>query len=64
VISLCKTKPVKECFDKLKSLDKHIKIVVFVDEEGNDISNIYMLIWRVVNNIDVMIRLTISFTCK
>ena len=52
VISLCKTKPVKECFDKLKSLDKYIKIVVFVDEEGNDITNVYMLVWRVVNNID------------
>ena len=34
------------------TLSTHIRIVVFVDEQKNDISNPYMLIWRVVNNID------------
>lgn len=37
--------------DDLKQLSEYIKILVIVDDE-NDISNPYMLIWRVVNNID------------
>ena len=30
----------------------HIKILVIVDKHNNDLDNPYMLIWRVVNNID------------
>lgn len=37
---------------KLESLTPHIKILVIVDEKNNDLDNPYMLIWRVVNNID------------
>jgi 4-hydroxy-3-polyprenylbenzoate decarboxylase len=36
----------------LKVLQSHIKILVIVDRENNDLKNPYMLIWRVVNNID------------
>ncbi|KIM03725.1 MAG: 3-octaprenyl-4-hydroxybenzoate carboxy-lyase [Sulfurovum sp. AS07-7] len=45
---------------KLESLTPHIKILVIVDEKNNDLDNPYMLIWRVVNNIDATrdIRLT------
>lgn len=33
-------------------MSSHIKILVVVDEDCNDIENPYMLIWRVTNNID------------
>ncbi len=36
----------------LKPLVSHLGVVVFVDEMKNDLYNPYMLIWRVVNNID------------
>ncbi len=52
VISLNKTKTVKEYFDLLICLSTNIRIVVFVDEAKNDVSNAYMLVWRVTNNID------------
>lgn len=52
VIKIKKTKPAKEIFDKLKSLKEHLRIVVFVDENQNDVNNPYMLVWRVTNNID------------
>ena len=37
---------------KLNVLQSHIKLLVIVDKMNNDIDNAYMLIWRVVNNID------------
>ncbi len=52
VIQYNKTKPAKELFEKLKALKEHLKIVVFVDTNQNDVNNPYMLIWRVTNNID------------
>ncbi len=54
VIKVVKTKPVKEIFHKLKSLEKYLKIVVFVDDYMNDLDNPYMLVWRVTNNIDAI----------
>jgi len=60
VISLTKTKPVKEYFDALVSLSTHIRIVVFVDTKANDVFNSYMLIWRVTNNMDSMRDVFIS----
>ncbi len=38
----------------LESLAKHIKILIVVDKHNNDLDNPYMLIWRVVNNIDAI----------
>lgn len=52
VITLNKTKTVKEYFDALISLSTNIRIVVFVDEYKNDVTNPYILVWRVTNNID------------
>jgi len=52
VISLNKTKNVKEYFDSLIDLSTNIRIVVFVDDKNNDVENSYMTIWRVTNNID------------
>ena len=52
VISLNKTKTAREYFDALVSLGERLRIVVFVDEAKNDVSNPYMLIWRVTNNMD------------
>ncbi len=54
VISINKTKNVKEYFDDLLVLSTHMRIVVFVDEKKNDIYNSYMLIWRVTNNMDAL----------
>jgi 4-hydroxy-3-polyprenylbenzoate decarboxylase len=42
----------KELFKELQTLFKNIKILVIVDEKNNDLDNLYMLLWRVVNNID------------
>lgn len=52
VMSVNKTKSAKEYFEMLVTLSTNIRIVVFVDEEKNDIGNPYMLVWRVTNNID------------
>jgi len=52
IISVEKTKSQKELFDQLKPLFNHIKILVIVDVKNNDLENAYMLVWRVVNNID------------
>lgn len=52
VISVDKTKNVREYFDALVGLSPHLRIVVFVDDEKNDVENSYMLVWRVTNNID------------
>jgi len=52
VIAVNKTKNIKEYFDALISLSPHMRIVVFVDADKNDVRNSYMLVWRVTNNID------------
>ena len=54
VISVNKTKNVKEYFDALLPLSTHMRIVIFVDAVKNDIYNSYMLIWRVTNNMDAL----------
>lgn len=60
VITVNKTKTAKEYFDLLIDLSTNIRIVVFVDEEKNDILNSYMLVWRVTNNIDALRDVFIS----
>ena len=52
VISVDKTRSQKYLINEIKSLFKHIKVLVIVDKANNDIQNSYMLLWRVVNNID------------
>ena len=60
VISVNKTKNVKEYFDALLSLSPHLRIVVFVDAAKNDVHNSYMLLWRVTNNIDAQRDIFVS----
>lgn len=52
VMAANKRKSQKEVFEDLKHLFGHIKILVIIDTARNDINNEYMLLWRVVNNID------------
>ena len=52
VVLFNKRKALKSGIEKLYALKDHIKILVVVEKENNDIDNPYMLIWRVVNNID------------
>ena len=52
VIKVKKSRSQKHLFEDLKPLFDHIKILVIVDDAKNDLDNTYMLVWRVVNNID------------
>lgn len=52
VISVDKKKSQLKLIEELKVLKKHIKLLVVVDKDNNDLNDPYMLIWRVVNNID------------
>ncbi|WP_295421699.1 menaquinone biosynthesis decarboxylase [Sulfurovum sp.] len=52
VITVEKQTSMKMLIVKLHELQRHIKLLVIVDKANNDIDNPYMLIWRVVNNID------------
>jgi len=52
IIKVKKLHPVRELYEKLFDLQKYTKLLIFVDDEKNDIDNIYMLVWRIVNNID------------
>ena len=52
VISVNKKKSQRKLIRKLQNLKEHIKLLVIVDHENNDLDDAYMLIWRVVNNID------------
>ncbi|GIT99473.1 menaquinone biosynthesis decarboxylase [Sulfurovum sp. TSL1] len=52
VISVDKKESQRNLIKKLEGLEKHIKLLVIVDHANNDLNDAYMLIWRVVNNID------------
>jgi 4-hydroxy-3-polyprenylbenzoate decarboxylase len=52
VVSVRKKKPQQKLLKKLKALKAHIKVAVIVDHANNDLNDPYMLLWRVVNNID------------
>lgn len=52
VMSVEKTRSQKELFAALEPLLEHIKILIIVDAKNNYLDNPYMLVWRVVNNID------------
>ena len=52
VITVNKEKSQLKLIKKLKVLKEHIKLLIIVDKENNDINDVYMLVWRVVNNID------------
>ncbi|EMH3046013.1 menaquinone biosynthesis decarboxylase [Campylobacter jejuni] len=50
-ILLDKKEKIEQSFDKLLEFKKHFRILLFLDAE-NKLENPYMLVWRVVNNID------------
>ncbi len=52
VITVNKEKSQLKLIKKLKALKEHIKLLIIVEKENNDINDLYMLVWRVVNNID------------
>jgi 4-hydroxy-3-polyprenylbenzoate decarboxylase len=52
VATINKTRSVQAILPTLESLTEHVKLLILVDTDGNDLDNPYMLIWRVVNNID------------
>lgn len=65
IIAIDKQEKIKNIFSKLKSLKAHTKLVVFVDADKNDLDNPYMLLWRIVNNIDASRDITMEkeFIC-
>ncbi|EAI9980713.1 menaquinone biosynthesis decarboxylase [Campylobacter coli] len=50
-ILLDKKEKIEQSFEKLLEFKKHFRILVFLDS-NNKLENPYMLVWRVVNNID------------
>ena len=52
VITVNKKKSQLKLIKKLKVLKEHIKLLIIIDKTNNDIEDPYMLVWRVVNNID------------
>jgi 4-hydroxy-3-polyprenylbenzoate decarboxylase len=52
VIAVNKQRSQLKLMKELRVLKAHIKVLVIVDAANNDIEDPYMLIWRVVNNID------------
>ncbi len=63
VISVEKKLKSQQYFDMLTPLLTHLRIVVFIDKANNSIKNPYMLIWRVVNNMDAGRDIFISGLC-
>ncbi len=51
IATIKKRRRIPELFNALTALQKHCKILIIVDE-GNDLDNPYMLVWRITNNID------------
>ena len=51
-ITVNKQESMQTIIKKLEELKQHIKVLVIVDKINNDIEEPYMLLWRVVNNID------------
>ncbi len=53
LIKYTKNRPAKAIFENLKPLQEHTRIIVLLDDAWqNDLDNPYMVIWRIVNNID------------
>jgi 4-hydroxy-3-polyprenylbenzoate decarboxylase len=52
VIKIDKIRKVKELYKDLKPLKEHTKLLIFIDSQKNSLSNPYMILWRVLNNID------------
>ncbi|MDR0407583.1 MAG: menaquinone biosynthesis decarboxylase [Campylobacteraceae bacterium] len=51
-VALKKERLICEVFRLLRIVKRHTKLLVFTDFESDGIDNLYMLIWKVTNNID------------
>ena len=60
LITVNKTESMKNIIKKLEVLKEHIKVLIIVDKINNDIDEPYMLLWRVVNNIDAQRDITLE----
>jgi 4-hydroxy-3-polyprenylbenzoate decarboxylase len=60
LITVTKVQSMQNIITKLKSLKEHIKVLIIVDKINNDINEPYMLLWRVVNNIDAQRDITLK----
>ena len=60
LITVTKVQSMQNIITKLKSLKEHIKVLIIVDKINNDINEPYMLLWRVVNNIDAQRDITLE----
>ncbi len=54
IVKVDKKESVIKNINKFYILKDNIKILIFIDKQNNDINNPYMLLWRVVNNIDAL----------
>ena len=54
LILVNKVESMKNIIAKLKPLKEHIKVLIITDKANNEADNPYMLLWRVVNNIDAV----------
>ncbi len=52
VVKVKKERSQKYTFEALAPLYGNLKVLIIVDDEKNQVDNEYMLVWRVVNNID------------
>jgi 4-hydroxy-3-polyprenylbenzoate decarboxylase len=52
IVGIEKKEKISDVFEKLTPLKPYTKLVIFVDAHKNDLDNLYMLLWRIVNNID------------
>ncbi len=54
IVTIDKKESIIGNIDKFYILKDNIKILIFIDKRNNDINNLYMVLWRVVNNIDAL----------
>ncbi|GHV07931.1 hypothetical protein AGMMS50229_15530 [Campylobacterota bacterium] len=54
LIVINKTTSVKHLYHKLRPFKHHLALVFVMDNHNNDVENIYMSVWRIVNNIDAI----------
>ncbi len=63
VVAVDKKDSMQSLLKSVETLEAHVRIVVLVDAEFNDLENPYMLIWRVANNIDAQRDIILSKKC-
>lgn len=54
VIKVAKTRSVRDLYKEFITLSDHLRIVIAIDDNYNDVNNPYMTIWRVSNNFDAL----------